>query len=194
MKNLVVAWKYDTGEQGGDLESSPIIVGKVLYTCTPSHGVIALDAASGKLLWKWDATVPGFARSRGVSYWTDGHESRIFVPLRNFLFALDAATGKPIPSFGENGSIDLRKGLREPYQEQSVSLTTPGTVYKDLIIVGGQILRPIRRPRVTFAPSMCARAPCAGRFTPSLIPANLAMTPGPKTHGKMLAQRTIGPA
>jgi glucose dehydrogenase len=62
VKNLVVAWKYDTGEQGGDLESSPIIVGKVLYTCTPSHGVIALDAASGELLWKWDATVPGFAR------------------------------------------------------------------------------------------------------------------------------------
>ena len=62
------------------------------------------------------ATVPGFARSRGVSYWTDGHDSRIFVPLRNFLFALDAATGKLIPTFGENGSIDLRKGLREPYQ------------------------------------------------------------------------------
>jgi quinoprotein glucose dehydrogenase len=138
VKDLVVAWKYDTGEQGGDLEASPIIVGKVLYTTTPSHGVIALDAASGKLLWKWDATVPGFARSRGVSYWTDGHDSRIFVPLRNFLFALDATTGKPIPTFGENGSIDLRKGLREPYQEQSVSLTTPGTVYKDLIIVGGQ--------------------------------------------------------
>ncbi len=138
VKNLVVAWKYDTGERAGDLESSPIIVGKVLYTLTPSHGVIALDAASGKLLWKWDATVPGFARSRGVSYWTDGHESRIFVPLRNFLFALDANTGKPIPTFGENGSIDLRKGLRDPYQEQSVSLTTPGTVYKDLIIVGGQ--------------------------------------------------------
>src|SRR6202522_3805000 len=138
VRNLVVPWKNDTAEQGGDLESSPIIFGKVLYTCTPSHGVIALDAASGKLLWKWDATVPGFARSRGVSYWTDGHESRIFVPLRNFLFALDATTGKPIPTFGDNGSIDLRKGLREPYQEQSVSLTTPGTVYIDLIIVGGQ--------------------------------------------------------
>ena len=58
-------------------------------------------------------TVPGFARSRGVSYWTDGQESRIFVAVRNFLFALDATTGKLIPSFGEDGYVDLRKGLRE---------------------------------------------------------------------------------
>jgi quinoprotein glucose dehydrogenase len=138
VKNLVVAWKFDTGEQGGDLEATPIVVGNVLYTLTPSHGVIALDAASGKLLWKFEADVAGFARSRGVSYWTDGHESRIFAAVRNELFALDATTGKLIPSFGENGRIDLRKGLREPYQAQSVQLTTPGTVYKDLIIVGGQ--------------------------------------------------------
>jgi quinoprotein glucose dehydrogenase len=138
VKNLVVAWKYDTAEQGGDLEATPIVVGNVLYTLTPSHGVIALDAASGKLLWKFEADVPGFARSRGVSYWTDGHESRIFAAVREDLFALDATTGKLIPGFGENGHIDLRKGLREPYQAQSVQLTTPGTVYKDLIIVGGQ--------------------------------------------------------
>src|ERR1700760_1132898 len=138
VKNLVVAWKFDTGEQGGDLEATPIVVGNVLYTLTPSHGVIALDAASGKLLWKFEADVAGFARSRGVSYWTDGHESRIFAAERNELFALDATTGKLIPSFGENGHLDLRKGLRGPYQAQSVQLTTPGTVYKDLIIVGGQ--------------------------------------------------------
>ena len=75
--------------------------------------------------------------TRGVSYWTDGHESRIFAGARNYLYALDAATGKAIPGFGENGRIDLRKGLREPYQEQSVALTTPGSIYKDLIIVGG---------------------------------------------------------
>jgi quinoprotein glucose dehydrogenase len=138
VKDLVVAWKYDTAEQGGDLEATPIVVGNVLYTLTPSHGVIALDAASGKLLWKFEADVPGFARSRGVSYWTDGHESRIFAAVRNELFALDASTGKLIPGFGENGHLDLRKGLREPYQAQSVQLTTPGTIYKDLIIVGGQ--------------------------------------------------------
>jgi quinoprotein glucose dehydrogenase len=136
VKNLKVAWTYDTGEKGG-LEASPIIVGNVLYTCTPGHSVIALDAATGKLIWRFQAAVPGRVLSRGVSYWTDGHKSRIFAGARNYLYALDAATGKPIPGFGENGRIDLRKGLREPYQAQSVELTSPGSVYKDLIIVGG---------------------------------------------------------
>jgi quinoprotein glucose dehydrogenase len=136
VKHLVVAWKYDTGEKGG-IEANPIVVGKVLYTITPRRSVIALDAASGKLLWRFQSDLRGEILTRGVSYWTDGHQSRIFAGARNYLYALDAATGKVIPSFGENGRIDLRKGLREPYQEQSVELTTPGTIYKDLIIVGG---------------------------------------------------------
>ena len=136
VKNLVVAWKYDTGEKGG-IEASPIVVGKVLYTTTPGRSVIALDAASGKLIWKFEPDLEGRVLSRGVSYWSDGHQSRIFAGARNYLYALDAATGKVIPSFGESGRIDLRKGLREPYQQQSVELTTPGSIYKDLIIVGG---------------------------------------------------------
>jgi quinoprotein glucose dehydrogenase len=136
VKNLVVAWKYDTGEKGG-LEVNPIIVGKVLYACTPAGSVIALDAATGKLLWKFAPPVPGRVLTRGVSYWTDGHESRIFAAFRSYVYAIDAATGKGIPSFGEGGRIDLRKGLRGNYLENTVALTTPGSIYKDLIIVGG---------------------------------------------------------
>jgi quinoprotein glucose dehydrogenase len=136
VKNLVLAWKFDTGEKG-EFEASPIIVGKVLYATTPRRGVVALDAATGKLIWKFDFDLPGFVLTRGVSYWTDGHQSRILAGARNYLYALDATTGKVIPSFGENGRIDLRKGLREPYEEQSVELTTPGSIYKNLIIVGG---------------------------------------------------------
>lgn len=136
VKNLVVAWKYDTGETGG-IEANPIIVGKVLYATTPGRSVIALDAATGKLIWKFTSDLQGRVLTRGVSYWTDGRQSRIFAGARNYLYALDATTGKVIPSFGENGRIDLRKGLREPYQAQSVELTTPGSIYKDLIIVGG---------------------------------------------------------
>jgi quinoprotein glucose dehydrogenase len=136
VKNLVVAWKYDTGEKGG-IEVSPIIVGKVLYAATPRNAIIALDAATGKLIWKHEFNLSGYMITRGVSYWSDGKQSRILAGARNYLYALDATTGKPISSFGENGRIDLRKGLREPWQEQSVSLTTPGSIYKDLIIVGG---------------------------------------------------------
>jgi quinoprotein glucose dehydrogenase len=136
VKNLVVAWKYDTGEKGG-IEANPIVVGKVLYTTTPGRSVIALDAATGELIWKFKSDLEGSVLSRGVSYWTDGHQSRIFAGARNYLYALDAATGKVISGFGEQGRIDLRKGLREPHQQQSVELTTPGSIYKDLIIVGG---------------------------------------------------------
>jgi quinoprotein glucose dehydrogenase len=136
VKNLVVAWKYDTGEKGG-IEANPIVVGDVLYTTTPVKGVIALDAATGKLIWKWQSDLEGRVLTRGVSYWTDGHQGRIFAGARNYLYAIDAATGKTITSFGENGRIDLRKGLREPYEQQSIVLSTPGSIYKNLIIVGG---------------------------------------------------------
>ncbi|MEG9434629.1 PQQ-binding-like beta-propeller repeat protein [Edaphobacter sp. HDX4] len=138
VKQLTTAWTYDTGETGW-LEVNPIIVGRVLYACTPTHHVIALDAATGKLLWKFDSGLTGIARSRGVSFWSDGNDSRIFAGFRSFLYAIDAKNGKPILSFGENGKVDLRKGLRgEDYLSQSVQLTSPGAIYKDLIIVGGQ--------------------------------------------------------
>jgi quinoprotein glucose dehydrogenase len=137
VSHLKVAWTYNTGEPGG-LETNPIIVGKVLYATTPRHNVIALDAVTGKLIWKWPAPIHGFARNRGVTYWSEGSESRILVGYQNYLFALDATNGKLITAFGEEGRIDLRKGLRgDDYESQSISLSSPGTLYHDLIIVGG---------------------------------------------------------
>jgi len=134
---LAVAWKFDTGEKGG-LQDNPLIVGGTLYAYTPSQKVVALDGATGKLKWKFDSGVGGEQPARGVAYWTDGKEERLFAGIMNFMYCLDAKTGKPIPSFGEDGRIDLRKGLRGDYQQQSVVLTTPGVVYKDLVIVGGR--------------------------------------------------------
>ena len=151
VRTLKVAWKYDTGETGG-METSPIVVGRSLYAYTPSQKVIALDAASGKLLWTFDPGTTGHQPTRGVAYWTDGKYSRVFAGAMNYLYALDAATGKPDPSFGENGRIDLRKGLRGDYKLQSVVLTTPGIVYKDLIVVGG------RNPETPPAPPGDIRA------------------------------------
>jgi quinoprotein glucose dehydrogenase len=134
---LRVAWTFDTGETGG-MESNPIIVKGVLYTFTPSQKVIALDAVSGKLIWKFDSGIRSTQPARGVAYWTDGKESRIFATVSNFLYALDAATGDAIPSFGERGRVDLRKELRGDYQQQSVIPTSPGIIYKDLFIIGGR--------------------------------------------------------
>jgi quinoprotein glucose dehydrogenase len=132
---LRIAWEFDTGEKGA-LETSPLVIGQVLYAYTPTQKVIALDAASGKLLWKFDSGVAGTGPMRGLAYWTDGRQSRILAGVMNFLYALDPATGKPIPSFGEDGRIDLRKGLGGDYHLQSLAITTPGIVYKDLIIMG----------------------------------------------------------
>ena len=138
VKSLVVAWKYDTGQFGG-LQVNPIVVGGVLYACGTSHSVIALDGATGQLIWQWNAEMKGFAHNRGVTYWADGSDRRIFAGFRNYLFAIDAKTGKSIPGFGEDGKVDLRKGLRgDDYESQSIGMTTPGAIYKDMILVGGQ--------------------------------------------------------
>jgi quinoprotein glucose dehydrogenase len=138
VKQLAVTWSFDTGEEGG-LQTSPIVVDGILYGITPTQKVFALDAASGKLLWKFDSGIKGTQPDRGLVYWSDkGKNKRILVGVMNFLYALDAATGKPIPGFGEKGRVDLRKDLGRDPDKQSIALTSPGIIYKDLIIVGGR--------------------------------------------------------
>ena len=151
--HLQMAWRYDTGS-AGDIQTNPLIVDRTLFGYTPAGKVIALDAATGKQLWVFDSGVEDTQPCRGFSYWTDGHDARLFAGVVNFLYALDPATGRPIPSFGESGRIDLRKGLRdsEGYEKQSIALTTPGLIYKDLIIVGG------RNPETHPAPPGDVRA------------------------------------
>ncbi|MGB7845038.1 MAG: PQQ-binding-like beta-propeller repeat protein [Candidatus Acidiferrum sp.] len=138
VKNLQVAWSFDSGEQGG-LQTSPLIVDGVFYGITPTQKIFALDAATGKLHWKFDSGIRGTQPDRGLAYWSGGTDKRILAGVLNFVYALDAATGKPIASFGQNGRIDLREGLgREPASAQSVFLTSPPVVYHDLFIVGGR--------------------------------------------------------
>ena len=148
---LAEAWRFDAHEEGG-LETSPVVVGRVLYAYTATQKVIALDAATGKLIWTFDSGVRGTQPTRGVAYWTDGKRGVILAGVMNFLYALDAGTGRPIAGFGEDGRIDLRKGLRGEYQLQSVVLTSPGIIYKDMIIVGG------RNPETHPAPPGDVRA------------------------------------
>jgi quinoprotein glucose dehydrogenase len=137
VKQLQVAWAFDTGDTGG-LQTSPIVVGNVLYGYSPSQKVIALNAATGQLLWKFDPGVHGWQPARGLAYWSDGKEKRILAGVMNSVYALDAGTGKPISTFGKSGSIDLRQDLGRDPETQSIALTSPGVVYKDLLIVGGR--------------------------------------------------------
>jgi glucose dehydrogenase len=137
---LDVAWTWDSGETGG-LQTSPIIVGGVLYALTPTHRVVALDAATGSLKWKFDSGIEGRGPNRGVTYWRNAGaaEARIFAGQGTFLYALDARTGRPIDRFGTAGRVDLRENLGRDPSTQNVLLTSPGILYKDLLIVGGRV-------------------------------------------------------
>jgi len=149
---LQVAWTFDTGEEGG-LQTNPLVVHGILYGVTPTQKIFALDAASGRLLWKFDSGIKGTQPNRGLAYWSSGASSRILVGVMNYLYALDAASGRPIPDFGDAGRIDLRENLgREPARANSIYLTSPGLIFEDLIIVGG------RNPETLPAPPGNVRA------------------------------------
>jgi len=141
VKDLKVAWTFETGDAfpRSEMQCNPLVVNGVLYATTPKVNVIALNAASGKLLWRFDPNqgrkVLGTMRNRGTTYWSDGKQERIFVTVRQYLYSLDAKTGKPVVSFGAEGRIDLREDLR-PGEKEMISMTTPGIIYKDLLIVG----------------------------------------------------------
>ncbi len=137
VKQLQVAWIFDTEETGG-LQTSPIVVDGVLYGISSSQKIFALDAATGKLKWKFDSGVVGTQPDRGLAYWSSGKDRRIIVGVMNFVYVLDAATGQPIQSFGDHGRIDLRENLGRDPATASVVLTSPAVVYKDLFIVGGR--------------------------------------------------------
>src|SRR5919202_338726 len=115
---LQVAWVYHTGDVPPDgrseIQATPIVVDGVLYTTTPTLAVIALRADSGTLLWRFDPFANRAREShvnRGVAYWAEDRERRIFCVAGRRLYALDARTGRPIPTFGDSGSVDLGAGL-----------------------------------------------------------------------------------
>jgi quinoprotein glucose dehydrogenase len=136
VRELREVWRYDTGETGG-LQTQPLMVKGLVYANTPGHRVIALDASTGNLVWRYDAFVPSRGPNRGVTYWSSGNEARIFASVSTFLYALDARTGELKKDFGEGGRVDLRLGLGRDDERLTVTLTSPGVVYRDLLIVGG---------------------------------------------------------
>ena len=150
---LQVAWAYHTGDADSmtQIQVNPIIVDNILYGVSPKLKLFALNAATGKEKWVFnplDDSSNGakglgyFSMNvcRGVSYYTDGKEDkRIFYSASSKLYCINAITGKPIKSFGENGTIDLHNDLGKYVSNLYVSSTTPGIIYKDLIIVGTRV-------------------------------------------------------
>ena len=137
---LRVAWTYETHDEftGSEMQANPVVIDGVLYATTPKLKVFALDAATGKQIWSFDPSGgvqgPRF-RHRGVVVTGD----RVLFTYRNKLWALDRKTGQPIKSFGVDGTVDLREGLDRPANGLSVSASTPGVVFEDLLIIGSTV-------------------------------------------------------
>jgi quinoprotein glucose dehydrogenase len=152
VRDLRIVWTYDTADGPGDPQTQPIVIRGILYGVTPKHKIIALSAATGKLIWRFDSGIPGRGPNRGLVYCESPDHGRIFAAVQSYIYALDAATGEPIGSFGVKGRIDLRQDLGRDPGNQSIILTTPGVIYKDLLIVGG------REPEALPAPPGDIRA------------------------------------
>lgn len=149
VRDLRVAWTYRTGDARADnrsqIQCNPIVIKGVLYGTSPQLKVFALNAATGQELWTFDAFAGtdeepnSLGVNRGVVYWADGSDRRILVALGQRLYALDAGTGKPVPGFGENGSVSLKLGLGPRAESLYVLSNTPGAIYKDLLIIGTRV-------------------------------------------------------
>ena len=132
----------------GQFQATPLAIHDTLFFPTAFNRVIALDARDGRELWAYDPQVwkaygqpsngTGFVH-RGVATWTNGRERRVFINSRWRLIALDAATGKPIPSFGANGEIDLTSGLSRAVRKEHYTNTSPPVVWGDIVIVGNGV-------------------------------------------------------
>lgn len=132
---LEQVWRADAGADGG-LQTSPIVIGRTVFAYTTDQHAIALNGATGKLLWTFDPGDSSGQPARGLTYWSDGADRRLFASSVTNLYALDPETGTPIASFGDGGKIDLRNDLGRDPNQNAVFLTSPGVVYRDLIVVG----------------------------------------------------------
>ncbi len=146
VSRLALAWKFDSGGAGKETEMqcNPLVRHGVMYVSSPRLHVIALDAATGKPLWRFDpheGKDPGAGkfRHRGFNYWESGNDRRLWFAAGPWLWCLNARTGQPVRSFGKDGRIDLRENLGRDAANLTVTVTTPGVVFKDLLILGSLV-------------------------------------------------------
>lgn len=154
IKNLEIAWSYRTGDiwdpRFSQIQTNPLIIDGVLYGLSPRLQLFALDAESGRELWRFDPAKVGTAIaegsdaqslgvSRGLSFWQSGNDKRLFIGIGSKLHAINAVNGELITGFGDGGFVDIRAGSDRDLSQTFVAITTPGVVYKDLLIQGMRV-------------------------------------------------------
>ena len=140
-------WEYHTGDAGPrtSMYSNPIMIDGRVYVCTPSLGAACIDAKTGEEVWFFDSSKHNEnqqvmqGRNRGVVYWEGKQGRRIFVFVKNRIYAVDAVTGALVKMFGQGGHIDLRYDLGIDPSRASIECTCPGIVYQDLLIVTARV-------------------------------------------------------
>jgi quinoprotein glucose dehydrogenase len=140
---LQVAWVHHCGgadpQNRSQIQCNPLVIDGTLYGTSPDFQLFAMDAATGREKWRYDPARDGFPKggvNRGLVHWSDGGEQRILYGNDAFLHAIDPLSGRRIPSFGKQGSIDLRESLGRESSDQYLTANTPGIVYRDRIIMG----------------------------------------------------------
>jgi quinoprotein glucose dehydrogenase len=150
---LELAWQWRPNEQPlpdktqpGNFQATPLMIDDVLYLSTSFNRVVALNAETGAQLWAFDPKAyldgPGinlYYQHRGVAFWREGNESRIFMNSHDRLFSVDAKTGQLVTSFGQNGYAMLRDGLRNHANKIEMRQSSPPVIYRNLVIVGSSI-------------------------------------------------------
>jgi quinoprotein glucose dehydrogenase len=152
--SLEVAWMYDASEKPDPanpgrqrsraIQCQPIVVHGILYGTTPELKLFAIKASTGEQLWKFEPSPDDRLNSnRGVVYWENGNDKRIFYTVGSSLYAINAQTGEIVKSFGKDGRADLHQGLStnldHDVSKLSVNATSPGIVYKNTFIIGSSV-------------------------------------------------------
>lgn len=135
---LQEAWRLDVAAVA--MQTQPIVIDGTMYAFSPDGQAIAVNAATGERKWSFQLAQTPRAGGRGMAYWSEGNERRLIVPANNLVYALDPDTGQPIPTFGTNGMIDIRIGLRDPDPARNaMRISTPPSLYRNVFIVNGGV-------------------------------------------------------
>ncbi len=144
---LTLSWRYASAKgaqipPASELQMNPLIIDGVLYGRNPNYNVFALNAATGEELWTYQpqADYAGTSYMRGLASWSDGKQRRLFFSNGHWLFALNAETASLQREFGNNGVVDMRKGLGKDYTRVSINAPSPGVVFENLLIMGSAVL------------------------------------------------------
>ena len=152
VKELQVAWTYHTRDADSanhsQIQCNPIVIDGTMYGTTPKMKLFAIDAATGKEKWQFNP-FDSLAKdkrmffimnnSRGVAYWGNQDDKRIFYTAGSYLYCVNATTGKTVNSFGDKGKLDLHDGLGRDVKDLFVTASSPPIIYNDILITGTRV-------------------------------------------------------